>query len=168
MTPIEVSNDGGSIIWCEWIKWNGKQITSMVRGTHELIMKSGKKIKLGVDVFPDPDESKIEIAQDWGDWANEGIIDFACPMLYINDTNLFDKYLDKAMKTASGKCRVYPGIGIITSHNRITADILNKEIEITRSKRTGGFVFFSGNSFAKDLRESLEKTVFSNSRKEDK
>jgi uncharacterized lipoprotein YddW (UPF0748 family) len=160
VTPLEVSHDGGSIIWCEWIEWNGKQIESMVRETHDLITKSGKSVLLGADIFPGPDESKIEIAQDWGAWADEGIIDFVCPMLYTNNTDLFAKYLDQALKAAAGKCKVFAGIGISTSHNRITEDIMIKEIEISREKNAGGVVFFSGNSFTEDFRKRLEETVF--------
>ena len=159
-TPVEVSHDGGSMIWCEWIKWNEEQVTAMVREAHDLIRKSGKNVKLGADVFPSPEESIVEIAQNWAQWSHEGIIDFVCPMLYTNNTDLFEKYVKKASQLAGSGCEVYPGIGIFTSHNKITKEILLQEIRIARKSGAQGVVFFSGNSFNKEFRDTLRTTVF--------
>jgi len=159
-TPFETANDGGSIIWCEWIEWNQEQVSALVRDIHKMIKESGKNILLGVDVFPDPAESEIEIGQSWKTWASEEIIDFACPMLYTDSVSLFGKYLDKALTTAGNRCKVYPGIGVRTSHNKATAEVLIDEINITRDKNTGGVVFFSGYSLTEEMMDSLSKTVF--------
>ena len=32
------------MIWCEWIKWNAKQVTTLVREIKEIIDKSGLKV----------------------------------------------------------------------------------------------------------------------------
>ena len=158
-TPVEVSHDGGSMIWCEWIKWNEKQVTGLVKEVHDLIVSSGKKIELGADVFPDPAQSRVDIAQNWGEWARQGTIDFVCPMLYTNDTDLFSSYLRDALNIAKGTdCRVYAGLGIGTSHNKITGDLLLKEIRITRSEGSGGFAFFSGYSLNQNFRDILKNS----------
>jgi uncharacterized lipoprotein YddW (UPF0748 family) len=159
-TPLEVAHDGGSIIWCEWIEWNQKQVSVLVSDVHKMIKESGKNILLGADVFPDPAESEIEIGQSWETWASEGIIDFVCPMLYTDSVSLFGKYIDKALIAAGSNCNVYPGIGIYTSHNKITSGILLDEIQTARDKNAGGVVFFSGNSLNTGLIDTLSKTVF--------
>jgi uncharacterized lipoprotein YddW (UPF0748 family) len=158
-SPKEVSQDDGSMIWCEWIGWNGRQITEFVRETRNLIDQTGKKIVLGVDVFPNPETAKVLIGQDWESWAKMDLVDFICPMLYTNNLNLFREYTATALKIAGKGYAVYPGIGVHTSHNHITGNLLIKEIQITREESTGGFVFFSGNSLTESLRDTLKSTI---------
>ncbi len=162
-TPKEISQDDGSMLWCEWIKWNARQITELVKETRALITRSGKKILLGADVFPSPDTSPVLIGQDWESWANMGLVDFICPMLYTNDLKLFKEYTSRAVKIAGTGYAVYPGIGVKTSHNKITKDLLVKEVEIARETGAGGEIFFSGNSFDQEMRDALKATVFKQS-----
>ena len=159
-TPVEVAHDGGSIIWCEWIGWNMDQVSALVKDVHNMIKESGKQILLGADVFPDPSESEIEIGQSWQTWAADGIIDFVCPMLYTDSVSLFARYLDKALVAAGERCKVYPGIGILSYHNKITPEILIDEIQTARDMNAGGVVFFSGNSLNDRFIDTLSCTVF--------
>ena len=159
-TPIEISHDCGSMIWCEWIKWNAKQVTRLVEDIGQAISISGKPVLLGADVFPDAETSNVLIAQEWGNWARNGLVDFICPMLYTNNSDLFREYLKNALNLAGGNCRVYPGIGVHTSHNDITKELIIKEVNITREEKTGGMIFFSGNSFNKEMRDTLKVSVF--------
>ncbi len=159
-SPVEVSHDCGSMIWCEWIKWNAKQVTQLVKEIRQAINESGKQVVLGVDVFPDSETSNILIAQDWGIWAETGLVDFICPMLYTNNLDLFKEYLRNALNLADGKCKVYPGIGVYTAHNKITKELIVKEINITREEKTNGMVFFSGNSFNKEMQDTLKVSLF--------
>ncbi|MGV8092964.1 MAG: glycoside hydrolase family 10 protein [Mangrovibacterium sp.] len=159
-SPLEVSRDGGSMIWCEWIKWNGEQVTSLVSEVKDLIVKSGKNVLLGADVFPNLEISKVEIGQDWSEWADRGLVNFVCPMLYCNDLELFKEYLSDAITSAGNKCAVWPGIGIATSHNKITKDLLVQQISMAREEGAGGVVFFSGYSFSEEFRDTLKTTVF--------
>jgi uncharacterized lipoprotein YddW (UPF0748 family) len=159
-SPINVSHDCGSMIWCEWIKWNARQVTMLVSEINKAIDASGKHILYGIDVFPDLETSKVLIAQDWGSWAQKGLIDFLCPMLYTNNLDLLKEYTQNAINNVQGKCRIYPGIGVHTSHNNITKELIIKEIQLTRDLNTEGFAFFSGNSFNKEMRDTLNATLF--------
>jgi uncharacterized lipoprotein YddW (UPF0748 family) len=159
-SPAEVSHDCGSIIWCEWIKWNAKQVTRLVKEIRQAINESGKQLVLGVDVFPDSETSNVLIAQDWGRWAAAGLVDFICPMLYTNNLDLFKEYLRNALNLADAKCGVYPGIGVYTAHNKITKELIVKEVIITREEKTNGMVFFSGNSFNKEMQDTLKASLF--------
>ena len=159
-SPLEVSHDCGSMIWCEWIKWNAKQVTALVAEIRAALKESGKPVVLGVDVFPDLETSKVLIGQDWGDWAEKGLVDFICPMLYTNNLGLFREYVQRAIKISGNRCAVYPGIGVFTAHNKITKDLITKEVVISRNLGTGGMVFFSGNSFNKEMRDTLKSSLF--------
>lgn len=155
-TPVEVSHDCGSMIWCEWIKWNANKVTELVAEIKAAIDSSGKPVVLGVDVFPDPETSEVLIGQEWGFWAETGLVDFICPMLYTNNLDLFREYLQNALDAAGTKCNVYPGIGVHTSHNNITKDLICKEVLISRELGAKGIVFFSGYSFNKEMRDTLK------------
>jgi uncharacterized lipoprotein YddW (UPF0748 family) len=159
-SPADVSHDCGSMIWCEWIKWNAGQVTKLVEEIRQAIKESGKPVVLGADVFPDAGTSGVLIAQEWGNWANAGLIDFICPMLYTNNLELFKEYLTDALDAADGKCKVYPGIGVHTSHNDITKELIIKEVNITREQKTSGMAFFSGYSFNKEFRDTLKVSLF--------
>ena len=158
-SPKEVSQDDGSMMWCEWIGWNARQITEFIHETRRMLDKSGKKLIIGVDVFPNPATAQVLIGQDWEKWAGEGIVDFICPMLYTNDLDLFREYTARAVQLAGNGCRVYPGIGVGTSHNKITKELIVKEVQIAREERADGFIFFSGNSFTPEFRDALKATV---------
>jgi len=160
-SPLDDSQDDGSMNWCEWINWNARQITAFVRETRELIRKSGKNVVLGADVFPNPETARVLIGQDWESWANLGLLDFICPMFYTNNLDLFREYTARAVKIAGKGYQVYPGIGIVTSHNKITKELLINEIKIVREEGAGGVVLFSGNSFSQDMRDALKTSVFS-------
>jgi uncharacterized lipoprotein YddW (UPF0748 family) len=159
-SPKEVSQDDGSMIWSEWINWNARQITVFVKETRELIRKSGKKVVLGADVFPNPETARVLISQDWASWADANLLDFICPMFYTNNLALFREYTARAVRIAGKGYEVYPGIGVVTSHNKITKDLLIKEVQIAREEGAGGIVFFSGNSFNQEMRDTLKTTVF--------
>ena len=163
-TPLEVSHDCGSMIWCEWIKWNAKKVTELVTEIKATIDASGKQVVLGADVFPDLETSKVLIGQEWGYWAETGLVDFICPMLYINNLDLFREYLQNAMDVAGKNCIVYPGIGIHTSHNDITKDLISREVTIARGLGAKGMVFFSGYSLNKEMRDTLKAGVFNSAR----
>ncbi len=159
-SPVEVSHDCGSMIWCEWIKWNAKQVTQLLEEIRQAIRDSGKPVELGVDVFPDAGTSDVLIAQEWGNWAKAGLVDFICPMLYTNNPDLFREYLRNAQNLAGENCRVYPGIGVHTAHNNITRGLLIKEVAITREEKTNGMVFFSGYSFNREMQDTLKVSLF--------
>ncbi len=159
-TPLEVSHDCGSMIWCEWIKWNARQVTRLVADIKKAIAESDRPVVLGADVFPDMETADVLIAQNWEKWASEGLVDFICPMLYTNNSGLFQEYLKNALSAARGRCNVYPGIGVHTAHNDITAGLIVQQVKITRAEKTNGMVFFSGYSLNKEIRDALDASVF--------
>lgn len=159
-SPLEVKNDAGSIIWCEWIKWNAEQVTALVREVKALIKDTGEYIPLSADVFPDLETAKVEIAQDWGRWAEEGLVDFICPMIYTNNLEVFRKYVKSAVKIADGKCLVYPTIGCSTSHNKNTPEGVVRSVRIARNEGADGIYFFSGYSLRDEFVSKLQSTVF--------
>ncbi len=159
-SPLDVHQDCGSMIWCEWIKWNANHVTTLVRGIKEIIDKSGKDVVLGVDVFPDTETAKVLIGQDWELWAKEGLVDIICPMQYTNDLNVFRKSVKRAVKATNGKCLIYPGIACHSSHNKNTPEGVVQEVKIAREEGADGVTFFSGTSLTDEFMKKLKSSVF--------
>jgi len=47
-----------------------------------------------------------------------------------------------------------------TAHNNITKDLITREVVIARKLGTRGMAFFSGNSFNKEMRDTLKVSLF--------
>ena len=159
-SPLDVHQDCGSIIWCEWIKWNAKQVTTLVREIKEIVDRSGKDVVLGVDVFPDSETAKVLIGQDWELWAREGLVDMICPMQYTNDLDVFRRSVKRAVKTTDGKCLIYPGIACHSSHNKNTPEGVIQEVIVAREEGADGVTFFSGTSLTDEFIDKLKMSVF--------
>ncbi|MCD4769252.1 MAG: family 10 glycosylhydrolase [Bacteroidales bacterium] len=165
VSPLDVNQDAGSIIWCKWIEWNAEQVTTLVKDVKALLIESGKNITLSVDVFPGREAAKIEIAQDWGRWAREGIVDVICPMIYTNNLEVFREAVKDAVTTANGQCLVYPSIGVKSSHDTNTPEGVAESVKISREEGADGVYFFSGYSLKGEFITKLKSTVFKDANK---
>ncbi len=151
--------NSGSVIWCEWCRWNADRVTSYVRDVKATIKKSGKDIPLSVAVFPDHESAKLLIGQDWQAWVDEGIVDMICPMLYTKNPNVFRKYTQAAMDVGKGKCLVTAGIQI-KGHSHSTPDEVVEQVAISREENADGIVFFFATHITDEFLEALRESVF--------
>jgi uncharacterized lipoprotein YddW (UPF0748 family) len=155
-SPLDVAHDGGSIIWCEWIKWNARQVTTLVRDIRTAVKQKDTRLMLSAAVFPNSAISPVEIGQDWAEWAREGLVDALCPMLYTSDARLFRQYVKDAMQAAKGSgVRVLPGIACLSSHNKNTPAGVASEVAIAEEEGADGAVFFSGYSLDKSFLDAI-------------
>lgn len=192
------ARDSGNPYWNSWLEWNRDQVTRFVRELRAELDKMGRQVKISAAVFPDPDNARVLIGQDWLGWGRQGLVDMLCPMLYTNDPALFEKLAKRAVgakrlegpqdpvdisrsgleKGASGNAAkesrakrkessaparaktaqtvlVCPGIGIVTSHNQITPELMLEEIRLARVAGADGVVFFSGGSLKEEFLKAL-------------
>ncbi len=160
--PLELRwHNSGSVLWCEWMRWNAAHVTALVKGVKDLIERSGKPIPFSVAVFPDHESAKILIGQDWERWTDEGIIDVLCPMLYTGNHAAFAKYVRRAVEVGRGKCPVYAGIAVKIARCENTPEELVKQMRISRREGADGVVFFYGADLLdKKFRDRLSADVF--------
>lgn len=191
------ARDSGNPYWNAWLEWNREQVTRFVRELRAELGKTGRQVKISAAVFPDPDNARVLIGQDWLEWGRQGLVDMLCPMLYTNDLPLFEKLAKRALaarkiegqagqvdaglvKGATGSqvkesgtkkkeniaaaqvratrpVLVCPGLGIVTSHNQATPEIMLEEIRIAREAGADGVVFFSGGSLKEDFLRALAR-----------
>jgi len=116
----------------------------------------GRPVKVSAAVFPAADKAKVLVGQDWEAWANMGLVDMLCPMLYTNHAGFFEKYSRRAIAIGKGHCLVCPGIGIGTSHNQNTPEGMLEQIAISKRLGGDGVVFFSSSSLTSDFLQKLK------------
>ncbi len=149
------AKDSGNPFWNVWLEWNRDRVTKFVAELRDALRSGGRKVKISAAVFPDPDNARVLIGQDWGRWAAEGLVDMLCPMFYTNDTALFERLARKAAALPQGGVLLCPGIGIGTSHNQATPEIMMEEIGLSRTAGAAGVVFFSSSSLTDSFLEIL-------------
>jgi uncharacterized lipoprotein YddW (UPF0748 family) len=154
--PVDIkARDSGNILWNEWIDWNRGQVTAFLREMRAGLAGLGRPVRISAAVFPSAGEARVLIGQDWPAWCREGLLDMLCPMLYTNNAAFFEKYAREALAAAAGRIPVLPGIGIGTSHNQSTPEIMMAQIAAGRRLGAAGHVFFSGSSLKPEFLEAL-------------
>jgi len=113
---------------------------------------------LSAAVIAYPARAYLSMYQDWRRWLDEGLLDFAVPMLYTLDDRLL-RYEASSGAHGVGGDRVWIGLGIWlfgTSPERAVA-----QIEIVREAGAHGDALFSWDSIAEKprLRDALAKAV---------
>jgi len=154
--PLAIkASDSGNILWNEWIRWNARQVGEFVRGLKVSLKAAGLDVKISAAVFPNADNAKVLIGQDWARWAEEGLVDMLCPMLYTNNAEFFEEYTKEAVRIGAGRCQVCAGIGIGTSHNQNTPEGMLEQIAISKRLKADGVVFFSSSSLSPAFLKAL-------------
>jgi uncharacterized lipoprotein YddW (UPF0748 family) len=150
------AHDSGNMIWNEWLEWNRDQVAQFVRELRESLKATSRKVGISAAVFPDAENAKVLVGQDWGAWAKEGLVDMLCPMLYTNHASFFEKLTKQAVERGRGFCQVCPGIGIGTSHNQNTPEGMIEQIRMSKSLGADGVVFFSSGSLTAPFLDKLK------------
>jgi uncharacterized lipoprotein YddW (UPF0748 family) len=159
-SPLEGPRDSGSILWCQWIRWNAEHVTDLVAAIRQLLDSKRKDLLLSVAVFPDHEMALADIGQDWPAWADQRLADIFCPMIYTQSASLFEKYVREAVAIIDKKAWVLPGIATTSVHNTSTPDDVIRQVEICRRAGADGMTFFRLGSGQKEYIEKLKSTVF--------
>lgn len=151
------SMDSGNILWNEWIGWNGEQVTRFLRELRQALHETGRHVRLSAAVFPDAANAGALVGQEWERWAQEGLVDMLCPMLYTDNHTFFEKYARRAVEIAKGRCLLGIGIGIATADCHNTPEEVLDQIKTARAVGADGSVLFSSGSLTGNLLELLAK-----------
>ncbi len=132
--------------------WRAGRITAFMRSTHDLIRRHKPGVKLSVAVYPGYPGCAGSIGQDWGLWLKEGLVDFVCPMDYVESAAAFNALVQRQTALPNSKDRIFPGIGVTAAESRLAPDQVIDQILRIRSSGAGGFMLF-------DLNHTLENDV---------
>lgn len=136
----------------EFNRWRCTQITRLVRDVRAIIRDLKPKCKLSAAVYANYPSVADSIAQDWGAWIKDDLVDFVCPMDYIQNNAQFSCTVQKQLTLPSAAGKVYPGIGVTASESRLTPIQTMDQIALVAGNGATGFVLF-------DLDRFLEKEV---------
>jgi uncharacterized lipoprotein YddW (UPF0748 family) len=153
------ATDSGNPLWNEWIEWNGDQVTQFLRELRRDLSGSGKQVKLSAAVFPDARNAKVLVGQDWERWAQEGLADMLCPMLYTSHQSSFEKYVRRAVAIARGRCLLGIGIGIETAHGKNSPAGVLRQMQAARELGGNGSVLFSSGSLTDEFLTALARGI---------
>ena len=95
----------------QWTRWRAGLITNIVRTTHKKVKAVRPDCKISAAVFIQYPNTIDGIGQDWGAWANEGIVDFLCPMNYTLDAQSYGRFYVRQKQFVKPDFPLYPGIG---------------------------------------------------------
>ena len=120
-------------------KWRQEQITALVRDVAVRSRDIRAEVQISAAVFSQWDQSRYTVGQDWVLWAQEGYLDFVCPMNYIPNVQQFEATVRRQVDWIDGRIPLYSGIGAwqMSSVEEILA-----EVEATRRLGADGFVLF--------------------------
>jgi uncharacterized lipoprotein YddW (UPF0748 family) len=118
-----------------------------VAGAVEAIVHSARKARPGIlasaAVFPELALSRETLAQDWGEWARRGLIDFVVPMDYTSDAMELERWVRGQARDASGRVPVVAGLGLAAGRSRLD-DPAELVMQMAAARRGGadGFAIF--------------------------
>jgi uncharacterized lipoprotein YddW (UPF0748 family) len=123
-----------------WMDWRTETITSFVREVRRMLREEAPAVLLSAAVLPDVDDA-MGNGQDWASWAEEGLVDFLCPMDYTDSLEEFSDYLDIQMALVDGLPLV-AGIGVLSTGQDLTPEQVSRQIAAAREAGTAGWALY--------------------------
>ena len=93
-----------------WDDWRRAQVTELVREIRVAVLANHADLLLSGAVIPYADRAYLSLAQDWRGWVEDGLLDFAVPMIYTLDDRLF-RYLVESFAGSAQNERIWMGTG---------------------------------------------------------
>jgi len=94
-----------------WRKWKRDQVTQLVKLATARARSVNPHIQVSVTGCAPYVRAREEAFQDWGEWLNQGQVDFVTMMNYPDDLEEFKKYVDGAKKKTDDFGKVYLAVG---------------------------------------------------------
>lgn len=94
----------------EWDAWRREQVTSLVREIRGGALARRPGLLVSAAVIAYADRAYLSLAQDWRGWIDEGLLDFAVPMIYTLDDRLFGYHV-RAFASGPNAERIWMGAG---------------------------------------------------------
>ena len=93
-----------------WDDWRRSQLTRLVRGIAAAARSLRPEVTVSAAVLADAERAYLVDFQDWLGWLDEGLLDFAVPMLYTRDQRLL-RYGVEEMSGLAAERAIWVGVG---------------------------------------------------------
>jgi len=127
--------------------WRRTQITRLVRDVRAIARSIKPSVKISAAVYANYPAVAESIGQDWGSWLQDDLVDFVCPMDYVQSNEQFATIIQKQLSLPSAAGKVYPGIGVTAAESRLTPLEAIEQIATAGRKGAAGFALFDLDRF---------------------
>ncbi len=93
-----------------WDDWRRDQVTALVREIRRAVLANHADLLVSAAVIAYADRAYLSLAQDWRGWIEDGLLDFAVPMIYTLDDRLF-RYQVESFAALPQHARIWMGTG---------------------------------------------------------
>lgn len=129
----------------EWENFRREAISDLIRDTQKMVTEMRPTVILSAAVKPDPEEARKHFFQDWQYWLKQNWLDFIVIMNYTQDTEQFERILEKCA-AINQKDKIWVGIAV---YNQSRYDAMTKTL-IALNSQFPNVVFFSYDTFMKE------------------
>ncbi len=155
------SISGYEIFFYHWRRYLMDGLSDFVKRISDTLATHAPEVMLSAAVKPDIIQARWNYYQAWDQWVKNGYLDFAVPMNYTPDPDLFSRRVDSYMQSLPASTFL---VGI-SLYNQKTEQAIRKIAQIN-ALNNSGFVLFSYNQlknmpylikFLKTLKNSVKK-----------
>jgi len=125
-----------------FLDWRANEMTSHLRQVRNALRRLNRSIQLSAAVYRSYPSCREGVGQSWGQWLQEDLVDFVCPMTYSQDLSNFRSETMAHMALPGADHRIVPGIGVSTSVSQLTPDQVIDQIRVCRELGAQGFILF--------------------------
>ena len=122
-----------------WCTWRRAQVTSFVQSAYQKATSIKPAVKVSAAVFANRTSAFHQHFQDWEGWLKAGILDFAVPMVFPKDNQVFQKSAAEVAAVPTNGRHIYLGQG----GYRLGAAQGVEQISMARQAGFGGIVVYS-------------------------
>ena len=122
-----------------WTAFREERLTSLVQRLRTAALAARPGLAISAAVVPDHHVARREKLQDWGGWADGGLLDAVCPMIYTTDAAEFDVQFAAVRARVAGGPALWAGIGAYRLSPARTA----ANVRTARQGGAAGVILFS-------------------------
>ncbi len=86
-----------------WSDWRRAQVTNIVKRIYLEAKAIKPALKVGSAVWKTADSGSANVLQDWDSWMSSHYLDYACPMNYTTDNNVFNGNAEDSLDRGYGR-----------------------------------------------------------------
>ncbi|MCL5104045.1 MAG: family 10 glycosylhydrolase [Armatimonadetes bacterium] len=137
----------------EWMKFRERQINTFVQRIALQTRSIKPWVKISAAVGSDPGIARLNLMQNWGNWAANKWVTFVTPMAYTSNDQTFERLVAADRSGVDNKVIIAPGIGLHMQQN--APDQTVRQIGIARKNMADGQALFASSHYKVPLESEL-------------
>jgi uncharacterized lipoprotein YddW (UPF0748 family) len=128
-----------------WDDWRREKVSEIVALIREACLAKRPGLLVSAAVISYADRAYLSLYQDWRSWLEDGLLDFAVPMIYTRDDRLF-RYQVESFAGGPNADRIWMGMGTWLFASAPAGAL--RQLELVRAAGSTGEALFSYDSLA--------------------